>query len=98
MRKFLALVVVVVGFQWAQACPQMEAQIAGNITEIKENQNAQDCLVRIKFTSFQSHALCPIDIEDAIKSEIRTDRCDLKVGDYVATYLVSKKWVLFLEN
>lgn len=98
MKKFLAFAMVLMGFQWSQACPQMEAQVAGKIISITENRNEGGCLVRIKFTSFQSHALCPIDIDDAINADIRTNRCDLKVGDYVATYLISKKWKLQLED
>lgn len=103
MKSFIVLVsLVLTTTSAALACEQMEAQFSGTVASIKRNTDAAvgGCLIRINVEAknFNSHALCPIDIDDAISQDIRTQNCNLKVGDQLATYLVSKHWILHIED
>lgn len=79
-------------------CTQVEAQFIGIIAKTTESVTKKSCAVQIKFSSFDSSATCPLDIEEVIDEDIMTSKCDLKVGESVSGILIYDGKKTFIED
>lgn len=94
MRKLnfgLVLGLLMVSSSGAFACEYQMAQVIGVVVgdyDVMTSENTSECWYQIKFTRFDAHGECPLDIEDAVKAEFRDAKCELNNGDIVSGYIV----------
>jgi hypothetical protein len=96
MKKVICVLSVVLSSSiYSHACTQVEAQFIGTVKKVTKTQAA--CSVQVQFSSYDSSAVCPLEIEEVLDQDVLTSRCDLNVGDAVSGILVNNGQKTYIE-
>ncbi len=96
MKKVVcALALVLSASVYSQACTQVEAQFIGTVKKVIKTQNT--CAVQVQFSSYDSSAVCPLEIEEVTGQDLLTSRCDINVGDAISGVIVDDGQKTYIE-
>lgn len=102
MKSFLAIVMMVASLNvFAAECIKSEAQMIGTVTDYREIDGFDICMVKVLVTYFNPSVVCPLDAETVVNSWIQVNNCDqskMDKGVKISGVLVEDRSGLHLEN